>query len=95
MTQLPLTDRHLQIIRLVCDGLGNKEIAAQLFISEGTVKQHLKTIYQRLGLRPYDAQRYHLIFWGVRNGIIKPERMAGVDWANPSLWPEPETVETH
>lgn len=43
-----LTTRHLEIIELVKQGKTNKEIGALLFISENTVKYHLKTIYELL-----------------------------------------------
>ncbi|WP_316749651.1 helix-turn-helix transcriptional regulator [Pedobacter gandavensis] len=43
-----LKPRHLEIIELVREGKTNKEIAAELFISENTVKYHLKTIYDIL-----------------------------------------------
>jgi VCBS repeat-containing protein len=43
-----LTQRERQIVRLVCDGLSNKEIARQLNVSRGTVKVHLHNIFQKL-----------------------------------------------
>ena len=43
-----LTHRERQIVRLVCDGLSNKEIARQLNVSRGTVKVHLHNIFQKL-----------------------------------------------
>lgn len=45
-----LSDRQLQIIELVKQGKTNKEIGAKLFISENTVKYHLKIIYNGLGI---------------------------------------------
>ncbi len=45
-----LSDRQLQIIELVKQGKTNKEIGAKLFISENTVKYHLKIIYNVLGI---------------------------------------------
>lgn len=46
-----IRDKELEIIRLVADGLNNKEIAARLFISEGTVRNNLTVILDKLGLR--------------------------------------------
>jgi DNA-binding NarL/FixJ family response regulator len=46
-----LTDREKQILRLVCDGLSNAEIAAQLAISPETVKSELKRIFRKIGVR--------------------------------------------
>ena len=43
-----LTHRERQIVRLVCEGLSNKEIARQLNVSRGTVKVHLHNIFQKL-----------------------------------------------
>lgn len=43
-----LSDRELDILQLVYEGATNKQIAAQLFISENTVKTHLKSIYIKL-----------------------------------------------
>jgi LuxR family maltose regulon positive regulatory protein len=44
----PLTDRELEILYLVADGLTNQAIADQLFISLGTVKGHLNHILSKL-----------------------------------------------
>jgi len=46
-----LTDREVQVLAEVARGLGNKEIATKLFLSEPTVKSHLRAVYRRLGLR--------------------------------------------
>jgi DNA-binding NarL/FixJ family response regulator len=43
-----LTERELEIVRLITRGLRNKEIAQQLFVSEGTIKVHLHHIYTKL-----------------------------------------------
>ncbi|HEY3364279.1 MAG TPA: response regulator transcription factor [Symbiobacteriaceae bacterium] len=46
-----LTDRELEILRLMARGAANKEIAAALFISENTVKTHVSNLFQKLGAR--------------------------------------------
>ncbi|TMQ91167.1 response regulator transcription factor [Actinomadura soli] len=46
-----LTPRETEVLRLIADGATNKEIAARLYLSEGTVKNHISRILQRLGLR--------------------------------------------
>lgn len=51
LSDYPFTERQLQIIELVLKGRSNKEIAAELFISENTVKYHLKTIYGILNIK--------------------------------------------
>lgn len=45
-----INERETKIIALVADGLSNKEIAAGLFLSEGTVRNYLSTILEKLGL---------------------------------------------
>ena len=52
-----LTDRQKEIIELIRSGLTNKEIAAKLFISENTVKYHLKIIYEILDVEHRSAIR--------------------------------------
>ncbi|MEW2526598.1 response regulator transcription factor [Streptomyces sp. NPDC047071] len=47
----PPTAREIEILRLVAAGATNREIAAELYLSEGTVKNHISRILTRLGLR--------------------------------------------
>jgi LuxR family maltose regulon positive regulatory protein len=44
----PLSARELQVLQLLADGLSNKEIASQLVVTPGTIKQHLKNICRKL-----------------------------------------------
>lgn len=46
-----ISRRELEIIRLIADGLSNKEIASQLFLSEGTVRNYPSSILDKLQLR--------------------------------------------
>ena len=69
-TPLPgnLTARQAEVLRLLADGLSNKEIAARLYLSPGTVERHLATIYRKLGLGGrVDAARY-----AVEHGLAQP-----------------------
>ena len=45
-----LTPAELDVVRLVSEGLGNKDIATRLFVSPRTVQSHLTRVYTKLGL---------------------------------------------
>ncbi|MGW8250267.1 MAG: helix-turn-helix domain-containing protein [Anaerolineales bacterium] len=61
-----LTERELQVLQLLAQGLANKQIAAALGISEHTVKFHVSGIYTKLGA----ASRTEAVRLGVRLGLI-------------------------
>ncbi|VEH71071.1 response regulator transcription factor [Arachnia propionica] len=46
-----LTDREYEVVEAVAEGLDNAEVAARLFMSEGTVRNHISSILAKLGLR--------------------------------------------
>jgi len=60
-----LTERELEIVRLVASGYKNKEVGATLAISERTVKTHLTNIYQKLGVR----DRVGLVMYALRHNL--------------------------
>ena len=47
----PLTERELEVLRAIADGLSNREAAARLYLSEGTVKNHVTNVLAKLGVR--------------------------------------------
>ncbi|MFT4102787.1 MAG: LuxR C-terminal-related transcriptional regulator [Burkholderiaceae bacterium] len=47
---MPLSDRERHVLRLLCEGASNRELASQLAVSENTVKFHLKNLYGKLGV---------------------------------------------
>jgi len=62
-----LTDKEYEIIKLIAEGLSNKEISEKLFLSEGTVKNNVSTILSKLGLR----DRTQLAIFAYKNNLIK------------------------
>lgn len=62
----PLTARETEVLRLVSAGLGNREIAAQLFISEKTVARHLSNIFTKLDL----TSRAGATAYAYRHGLV-------------------------
>ncbi len=51
LSEIKITQRDQQVLKLLVQGCSNKEIAAQLNISPRTVKQHLRTLFLRAGIR--------------------------------------------
>lgn len=64
----PLTLRELQVIELVERGLKNREIAVNLGIQTGTVKIHMKHIFEKTGIRG----RYGLVLSGMKDKPVTP-----------------------
>lgn len=62
----PLTERQVEVLRLIARGLSNAEIAAQLNISEHTVHRHIANIYQALGLASRAAAAAYAVGHGLR-----------------------------
>lgn len=61
-----LTSRETEIVHLLVRGRSNKELAQALFISEDTVKAHLKTLFSKLGVR----DRTEAAISAIRHGIV-------------------------
>ena len=67
-TESPLSPREKEVLVLVSQGETNKEIASSLFISENTVKTHLRNIMERLHV----AKRTQAVAYAIRSGIFRP-----------------------
>jgi len=63
---LRLTERELEVLRFVAKGLNNREIAKQLFISENTVKNHVRNILEKLQLH----SRMEAVMYAVREKLL-------------------------
>lgn len=50
-SEYEINDREYEIIQWIAEGLSNKEIAAKMFLSEGTVRNYLSSILDKLSLR--------------------------------------------
>ena len=66
-TEKKLTGRESEVLRAVAVGLKNAEVAERLSITEGTVKTHLSSIFQKLGLR----DRVELTHYALRAGLVQ------------------------
>ena len=80
-----LSRRELEVLTLVAEGLSNRSVADQLYISENTVKNHMGNILEKLQLH----SRTEAAMYAVRQGLFDPQQTDptrptaadGVDWA--------------
>lgn len=64
-----LTEREIEVLKMVACGTPNKVIASEMELAEPTVKSHLKNIFQKLGAN----DRTHAVTIAIRRGYIDPE----------------------
>ncbi|WP_347976792.1 response regulator transcription factor [Microbacterium sp. ProA8] len=62
----PISDRELEVLSLIAQGRSNREVAAELFISEATVKTHLLHVYDKLGVN----DRAAAVAVGFQRGLL-------------------------
>jgi DNA-binding NarL/FixJ family response regulator len=63
-----LTTRELEVLRLVAKGMSNRDVAEELFISENTVKNHVRNILEKLHLH----SRMEAVMYAVRKRLLDP-----------------------
>lgn len=61
-----LTERELEVLRLMAEGYSNREISEAIFLAEGTVKNHVSTILTKLGVR----DRTRAVLRALREGVL-------------------------
>ena len=61
-----ITEREAEFLRLICDGYDNKEIAAQLYLAEGTVRNGISRLLEKLKLK----DRTQLAVFAIKNNLV-------------------------
>ncbi len=68
---IPLTERHLEMLRLMADGVTTKEAARTLYISESTLKREKRVMYGLFGLASDTRQEPAMLAQAFRKGLIR------------------------
>ena len=70
--QETITEREKQVVDLICKGLKNRNIAEKLFITETTVRHHLTSIFEKLGI----TSRLELVIYAFKHNLVKVPTLA-------------------
>lgn len=65
-----LSQREVDVIKLMARGYNNRQIADLLFISEHTVKVHIRNIFRKIGV----ADRTNAVLWAIENGVVLKDK---------------------
>jgi DNA-binding NarL/FixJ family response regulator len=65
-----LSQREADVIKLMARGYNNRQIAEVLFISEHTVKVHIRNIFRKIGV----ADRTNAVLWAIENGVVLKDK---------------------
>lgn len=65
-TRFQVSDRDRELLRLLASGLSNGEIAQQLFLSEGTVRNYASELFKKLGV----SDRTQAVVIALRHGLV-------------------------
>jgi NarL family two-component system response regulator LiaR len=71
-----LTEREVEVLKLLARGKANKQIASSLFVSEKTVKAHVSSILMKLGVQSRTQAALH----AVRTGLVSTEELSEEPW---------------
>ncbi|HHW13867.1 MAG TPA: response regulator transcription factor [Firmicutes bacterium] len=66
-----LTPREREILTLIAKGHSNREIARLLYVSESTVKNHISSVYKKVGV----SGRSRLVLLAIQNGLVSPDKL--------------------
>lgn len=61
-----LTGRELEVLAMIAEGMTSREISDHLYISENTVRNHVRNILDKLGM----SSRFEAVSWAYREGLI-------------------------
>ena len=66
-SEMGISERESDVLRLIVDGMNNRAVAEKLFISEDTVKTHVRAIFRKLGV----SERSQAVALALREGLFR------------------------